>query len=96
MTYTDATFAVGVTLKSLDDLVRVNPVWSGCWRVRRALKSAATAVRTIGRNGDEKALRDAVLPSAAGDGPSLGEKVFVAYRKLARRNLGPVDKVWHP
>jgi hypothetical protein len=47
----------GIALKSLDDLVRSEPNWAGCWRQRQALKCAATAVRLMGRNEDETALR---------------------------------------
>jgi len=64
-----AAFAAGITLKSLDDLVRSEPVWAGCWRSRQALKCAAVAVRLMGRNEDEPALRDALLLTAASDDP---------------------------
>ena len=43
-----AAFAAGIALKSLDDLVRLDPVWAGCWRSRQALKCAAAAVRLMG------------------------------------------------
>ncbi|PJR12761.1 DUF1403 family protein [Sinorhizobium meliloti] len=88
LTDTDAAFAAGIALKSLDDLVRAEPVWAGCLRARQALKSAATAVRLMGRNEDENALRDAVLLTAAGDDPGPAGKVFLAYRKLASRKPG--------
>lgn len=29
-----AAFATGIALKSLDDLVRSEPVWVDCWRAR--------------------------------------------------------------
>jgi hypothetical protein len=41
VTEADAAFAAGIALKSLDDLVRLDPVWAGCWRSRQALKCAA-------------------------------------------------------
>ena len=34
MSEADAAFAAGIALKSLDDLVRAEPVWAGCWRQR--------------------------------------------------------------
>lgn len=37
-TETDAAFAAGIALKKLDDLVRSEPAWAGCWRSRQALK----------------------------------------------------------
>jgi hypothetical protein len=41
VTEADAAFAAGIALKSLDDLVQLDPVWAGCWRSRQALKCAA-------------------------------------------------------
>lgn len=35
----DAAFAAGIALKSLDDLVRADPVWAGSWRARQALNA---------------------------------------------------------
>ncbi len=49
----DAAFAAAIALKSLDDLIRADPPWLGCWRDRLALKSAAVAARMHGRNGEE-------------------------------------------
>jgi hypothetical protein len=69
LTETDAAFAAGIALKSLDDLIRTDPPWLGCWRDRLALKSATVAVRMLGRNEDEHALRDAILLTTPGDDP---------------------------
>ncbi|WP_112405112.1 DUF1403 family protein [Rhizobium sp. Leaf391] len=85
ITEADAAFAAGVAMKSLDDLIRVDPPWIGCWRDRLALKSAAIAAKMVGRNEDELALRDAVLLTAAGDDPGPAGKLFWATRILARR-----------
>ena len=84
----DAAFSAGIALKSLDDLVRSEPPWAGCWRERQALKCAAAAVRLGGRNEDEAALRDAVLLTAAGDDPGPAGKMFLAYKRLAARKPG--------
>ncbi len=81
----DAAFAAGIALKSLDDLIRSDPSWIGCWRDRLALKSAAVAARMLGRNEDEHALRDAVLLTTTGDDPGPAGKLFLATRMLARR-----------
>ena len=78
-------FAAGIALKSLDDLVRSEPTWAGCWRARQALKCSAVAVRLIGRNDDEHGMRDAVLLTAAGDDPGPAGKVFLAYKRLSTR-----------
>ena len=88
LTDADAAFAAGIALKSLDDLVRSEPVWVGCWRERQALKCAAAAVRLSGRNEDEAVLRDAVLLTAAGDDPGPAGKMFLAYKRLAARKPG--------
>lgn len=85
LTDVDAAFAAGIALKTLDDLVRSDPVWAGCWRLRQALKCAAAAVRLAGRNEDEKALRDAVALTAAGDDPGPAGKVFLAFKRLSAR-----------
>lgn len=84
----DAAFAAGIALKSLDDLVKTEPHWAGCWRARQALKCATVAVRLMGRNEDEHALRDALLLTAAGDDPGPAGKVFLAYKRLVSRKPG--------
>ncbi|MGV0817553.1 DUF1403 family protein [Martelella sp. AMO21009] len=84
----DAAFSAGIALKSLDDLVRSEPVWAGCWRERQALKCAAAAVRLAGRNEADAALRDAVLFTAAGDDPGPAGRMFLAYKRLAARKPG--------
>lgn len=85
VTEADAAFAAGIALKSLDDLVRLDPVWAGCWRSRQALMCAAAAVRQMGRNEDEHALRDAVLLTAAGDDPGPAGKVVLAFKRISTR-----------
>jgi hypothetical protein len=80
-----AAFAAGIALKSLDDLVRSEPVWAGCWRSRQALKCAAVAVRLMGRTEDEAALRDAVLLTAAGGDPGPAGRVLFAYKRVSAR-----------
>ena len=81
----DAAFAAGIALKTLDDLVRSEPVWAGCWRARRALACAVAAVRLAGRGEDEAALRDAALLTAPGDDPGPAGKLFLAFGRLASR-----------
>jgi len=85
LTEADAAFVAGIAMKSLDDLVRCEPAWAGCWRSRQALKCAAVAVRLMGRNEDEHALRDAVLLTAAGDDPGPAGNVVLAFKRLANR-----------
>lgn len=86
LTESDAAFVAGIALKSLDDLLRVDPPWLGCWRDRLALKSAAVAAKMVGRNEEEHALRDALLLTAAGGDPGPAGKLFFATRMLTRRS----------
>jgi len=88
MTEADAAFAAGIALKSLDDLVRLDPVWAGCWRSRQALKCAAVAARLMRRTEDEHALRDAVLLTAAGDDSGPAGKVFLAFKRVSAKKPG--------
>ncbi|MFC5587004.1 DUF1403 family protein [Nitratireductor kimnyeongensis] len=83
----DAAFAAGIALKTLDDLVRSEPAWSGCWRARQALKCAAAASRLMGRGESEVGLRDAVLLTSVGDDPGPAGKIFLAHRRLASRRF---------
>lgn len=84
----DAAFAAGIALKSLDDLVRANPAFAGCWHARQALDCAAAAVRLSGRSEDQAQLLDAVLLTAPGDDPGPAGRIFGAFNKLANRNGG--------
>lgn len=86
----DAVFAAGIALKSLDDLIRTDPPWLGCWRDRLALKSAAVAARMVGRNEEQAAIRDAMLLTVSGDDPGPAGKLFLATRMLSRRS-GPIN-----
>ena len=83
---TDAAFAAGCALKSLDDLIRADPLWLGCWRDRLALKSAVVAGRMLGHNEEEHALRDAILLTTPGDDPGPAGRLFLATRMLTRRS----------
>lgn len=89
VTEADASFAAGIALKSLDDLIRADPPWLGCWRDRLALKSAAVAARMVGRDEEETDIRDAILLTAAGDDPGPAGKLFLAIRLLARQSRMP-------
>jgi hypothetical protein len=84
----DAAFSAGIALKSLDDLVRSEPAWAGCWRSRQALKCAVVAARLMGRTEDEHALRDAVLLTAADDDPGPAGNLFLAMQRVSGRTAG--------
>jgi hypothetical protein len=89
----DAAFAAGIALKSLDDLVRAQPAWAGCWRQRLALRCAQAAVQLIGRNEGEHALRDALLLTAAGDDPGPAGAMVLAFNKLTAKTRPVGSKV---
>ncbi|MUZ75935.1 DUF1403 family protein [Agrobacterium vitis] len=86
ITESDAAFAAGIALKSLDDLIRADPPWLGCWRDRLALRSATIAAKMLSRREEENAIRDAVLLTAPGDDPGPAGKLFLATRLLSRRS----------
>ena len=90
---TDAAFAAGIALKSLDDLVRADLPWAGCWRHRLALRASQSAVQPIGRNEDEAGLRDAVLLAAPGDDPGPAGAMHLAFQKLAAKKRSAA-KFW--
>lgn len=81
----DAAFAAGSALAALDNLVRSEPPWAGCWRARQAFTCAVAVVKWTGRSEDEAAIRDAVLLAAPGDDPGPAGRVFLAVQKLAAR-----------
>jgi len=56
MNKADAAFAAGIVLKSLGDLIRVDPPWIGYWVDKLALKSAAIVAKMLGRDEEEAAL----------------------------------------
>jgi hypothetical protein len=89
----DAAFAAGVALKSLDDLVRADLPWAGCWRQRLALRASHSAVQLIGRNEGEAGLRDAVLLTAPGDDPGPAGAMHLAFQKLAAKKRPISSKV---
>ena len=89
----DAAFAAGIALKSLDDLVRIEPAWGGCWRQRLALRCAQAAVHLIGRNEGEAALRDAVLLTADGDDPGPAGRMILAFQRLAMKKRTISSKI---
>ncbi|MBX4899250.1 MULTISPECIES: DUF1403 family protein [Rhizobium] len=89
----DAAFTAGIALKSLDDLVRSEPAWAGCWRQRLALRCAQSAVQLIGRSEGEHALRDALLLTAAGDDPGPAGTMILAFHKLAAKTRPIGSKV---
>lgn len=89
----DAAFAAGIALKSLDDLVRADLPWAGCWRQRLALRASHSAVQLIGRNEGEAGLRDVVLLTAPGNDPGPAGAMYLAFQKLAAKKRPISNKV---
>ena len=89
----DAAFAAGIALKSLDDLVRADLLWAGCWRQRLALRASHSAVQLIGRNEGEAGLRDVVLLTAPGNDPGPAGAMYLAFQKLAAKKRPISSKV---
>lgn len=83
----EAAFLAGAALNSLDEFVVADPVWAGCWRDRQALQCASVAVRLMGRNEDEAALRDAVLLSASDGEPGPAGNIYKAFQQLTSKTL---------
>lgn len=77
----------GAALNSLDSLVRSEAVWAGAWRQRLGLRSAVAALRLMGRQEEDGALRDAVLLLAPGGDPGPAGNVLVAYKRLSSRRI---------
>ncbi|MGV8856324.1 MAG: DUF1403 family protein [Devosia sp.] len=85
---TDAAYAAGAALNSLDSFVRQDFSWAGVWRQRLALQCAAAAVNMTGRREDESALRDSHFLRGASDDPGPSGHLLVAWRRLAGRTTG--------
>ncbi|MBE0580004.1 DUF1403 family protein [Devosia sp.] len=84
----DAAYATGAALNSLDNLVRQDFSWAGAWRQRLALRNAAAAVNLTDRREDESALRDTHYLRSAGDDPGPAGHLLMAWRRLASRTAG--------
>lgn len=80
-----AVFSAAIALKCLDDLVRSEPVWLGCWRSHQALLCANATCQWLRLKADEHSLRDAVLLSEQSGDPGPAGRVLQIYQKLSRR-----------
>lgn len=80
-----AVFCAAISLKTLDDLVRSDPVWLGCFRDRQALVCAHAACQWLRLKTDAGALRDAVLLCGPDGDPGPAGRVYQITRRLSRR-----------
>lgn len=80
-----AVFCAAISLKTLDDLVRSDPVWLGCFRARQALVCAHAACQGLRLKTDAGALRDAVLLCGTDGDPGPAGRVYQSIRRLSQR-----------
>ncbi|MER9546602.1 DUF1403 family protein [Mesorhizobium sp. M0437] len=87
----DIAISEGAAIGALDAVVRRQERWSGAWRQRLALATAAATAKQAGRVEDEGALRDSFVLARPSDilsgsttlGP--GGLLLLAWRRLASR-----------
>jgi hypothetical protein len=83
----DTAFAAGAAIFALDQVVRAEHLWLGCWRMRLALKAAIAASRLMRIEGDEASLRDALHLTRAGDDPGPAGRLHALLRDWTSRPL---------
>ncbi len=87
-----AAFAAGAASFALDQIIRADPPWFGCLRMRQALKAAAVAAKLLRLNADEAALRDAEHLTRSGDDPGPAGRLHRLLRQLALRPTRLADE----
>jgi hypothetical protein len=80
-------FAAGAAIFAIDQIVRSEPQWFGCWRMRLTLKAATAAAKRLRLSADESALRDALHLTRAGDDPGPAGRLHLLLRRWAARPL---------
>ena len=83
----------GAALMALDLIIRDNPPWLGCWRMRLALAAAASSARLLRVDADEALLRDALHLTRAGDDPGPAGRLHLLWRRLASRPIRFANEV---
>jgi hypothetical protein len=76
-------FAAGAAMFAIDQIVRSIPPWTGCWRMRLALKASAGIAKRLRLGVDEAALRDALHLTRAGDDPGPAGRLHLLLRRWA-------------
>jgi Protein of unknown function (DUF1403) len=89
----DAAFAAGAAIFALDQILRADPSWLGCWRMRHALKAAGVAAKLLRLDADEAALRDAEHLTRPGDDPGPAGRLLRLLRQLTSRPTLRADEM---
>lgn len=74
-------FVAGAAIFALDQIIRSNPVWIGCWRMRMALKAAVSIAGRLRLGADASRLRDALHLTRAGDDPGPAGRLHLMLRR---------------
>jgi Protein of unknown function (DUF1403) len=82
---TRTAFAAGAAIFALDQLLRAEPAWLGCFRMRQALNAAGIASKLLRLNADEAALRDTEHLTRASDDPGPAGRLYQFLRQLTLR-----------
>jgi len=82
----------GAALFALDRILRADPAWLGCLRMRLALQSAVASARLLRLSADEDALRDAEQLTRPGDDPGPAGRVHRLWRRFAARPARMADE----
>jgi Protein of unknown function (DUF1403) len=77
----------GAALFALDQILRADPVWLGCLRMRLALQAAVTSARLLRLSADEAALRDAEQLTRPGDDPGPAGRLYRLWRRFAAQPM---------
>jgi Protein of unknown function (DUF1403) len=83
----DPRFAAGAAVFAIDQIIRSDAPWLGCWRMRLALRAAAAAAKRLRLGVDEAGLRDALHLTRAGDDPGPGGRLHLLLRRWTARPL---------
>jgi hypothetical protein len=81
----DTRFAAGAAIFAVDQIVRANPPWIGCWQMRLTLKASAAVAKRLRLGADEAALRDALHLTRVGDDPGPAGRLHLLLRRWATR-----------
>lgn len=85
-------FAAGAAMQALDAVLRAEPPWLGCWRMRLTLRAAVSAARLLRIDADEPSLRDALHLTRPGDDPGPAGRLQAGLRRWADRPVRQAEE----